>query len=76
MVTDDPEPDFAALAAADLDNAGIDPYDRLHAAQQLQQQQAANPAPPTGPAMIEANKDKIKYEITFDLPDAGWGQTW
>jgi hypothetical protein len=73
VVTDNPEPDFAALAAAALDNAGIDPHNRLHAAQQSQQQQAANPAPPTGPAMIEADEDKIVYEITFDLPDAGLG---
>ncbi len=75
VVTDNPEPDFAALAAAALDNAGIDPHNsnRLCAAQQLQQQQAANPAPPTGPARIAANEDKIVYEITFDLPDAGLG---
>ncbi len=73
MVSDGPEPDFAALTAAALDNAGIDPHDRLHAAQQLQQQQAANPTPPTGLAMIEANVNKTMYEITFDLPNAGLG---
>jgi hypothetical protein len=71
VVTDNPEPDFAALAAAALNNAGINPHDRLRATQQLQQQQAAHPAPPTGPTMIEAYEDKIMYEITFDLPDAG-----
>ncbi len=73
VVMDNPEPDFAALTAAALDNAGIDPHDRLHATQQLLQQQAANPAPPTGAAMNEANEDKIVYEITFDLPNAGLG---
>jgi hypothetical protein len=40
VVTDEPEPDFAAFAAAALANAGIDPQDRLHSAQ------AANNAPP------------------------------
>jgi hypothetical protein len=73
VVSDNPELDFAALAAAALDNAGIFPHGRLRAAQQLQQQQAANPAPPTGPAMIEADEEEILYEITFDLPDAGLG---
>jgi hypothetical protein len=63
--TDEPEPDFAALAAAALANAGIDPQDRLHSAQ------AANDAPPPEPALIEAYADKIVYEITFDLPIAG-----
>jgi hypothetical protein len=71
VVTDNPEPDFAALATAALDNAGIGSHDRLCTFQQLQQQ--ANPAPPTGPAMIEADGDKIVYEITFDLPDARLG---
>jgi hypothetical protein len=27
--------------------------------------------PPPGPALIEADADKIVYKITFDLPDAG-----
>jgi hypothetical protein len=64
VVTDKPEPDFAELAAAALENAGIDPQDRLRSAQ------AAVDAPP-GPTLIEADADKIMYEITFDLPDAG-----
>ena len=64
IVTDDPEPDFAELAAAALDNAGIDASDCLQAAQQ-----ATLPHP--GLALIKANDDKIVYEITFDLPDAG-----
>jgi hypothetical protein len=34
VVTDDPEPDFAELAAAALENAGINARDRLQAAQQ------------------------------------------
>ena len=72
VVLDDPEPDFAALAAVTLDNAGIVPQDRHRAAQQSQQL-AANPATPTGPTMIEADEDKIVYEITFDLFNASIG---
>jgi hypothetical protein len=54
-VTDEPEPDFEQLAATALDNAGIDPQDRLCAAQ------AAVAAAPlrAGPALVEANDDKI-----------------
>ncbi len=68
VVTDDPEPDFAELAAAALDNAGINAQDRLQAAQQ-------RPEPTNGPALIEADNDKIVYEITFNLPNAGLGGT-
>jgi hypothetical protein len=64
VVTDEPEPDFAKLAAAALEDAGIDPQDRLHSAQ------AAVDAPP-GPTLIAADADKIMYKITFILPDAG-----
>ena len=64
VVTDDPEPDFAELAAAALDNAGINTQDRLQAAQ-------LRPEPTAGPALIEAANDKIVYEITFNLPNAG-----
>jgi hypothetical protein len=50
-----------------LDNEGIDPQDRLRTAQ------AAAAAAPirAGPALVEANDDKIVYKITFDLPNAG-----
>ena len=64
VVKDDPEPDLAELAAAALDNAGINANNCLQAAQWGQE-------PGTGPALIEGNDDKIVYEITFDLPDAG-----
>ena len=66
VVTDDPEPDFAELAAAALDNAGINAASRLEAAHHA-------PAPDAGPAFIEADDDDIVYEITFDYPDAGLG---
>ena len=64
VVTDEPEPDFAEQATAALHNVGIDTSDCLQAAQQ-----ATLPHP--GPALIEANDDKIVYEITFDMPNAG-----
>ncbi len=62
-VTDEPVPNFEQLAATALNNAGIDPQDRLRAAQAA--------AGRTGPTLVEADDNKIVYEITFDLPDAG-----
>jgi hypothetical protein len=76
-VTDDPEPEFKQLAAAALDNAGINPQDRLHAAQaahtaaEAARAAAAADFEHRGHALVEANQDKIVYKITFDLPDAG-----
>jgi hypothetical protein len=69
-VTDDPEPDFKQLAAAALDNAGIDPQDCLCTAQAAQAAAAAGSAQ-GGPALVEVDEDKIVYKITFNLPDAG-----
>jgi hypothetical protein len=76
-VTDDPEPDFEQLAAAALDNAGINPQDRLYAAQAAQTAAAAACAAAAadfeqrGPALVGANQGEIVYKITFDLSDAG-----
>ena len=64
VVTDDPEPDFVELAAAALDNADINANHCLQAAQRGQE-------PGPRPALTEGNDDKIVYEVTFDLPDAG-----
>jgi hypothetical protein len=64
VVTDEPKPDFAELAATALENAGINLQDRLRAAQQVADMTL-------GPAVIKADQDQIVYEITFDLPDAG-----
>ncbi len=66
VVTDEPEPNFAELVVAALKNVGIDPHDRLQSVQA-----AAAAARPQEPALIEANDDKIVYEIILDLPDAG-----
>jgi hypothetical protein len=69
-MVDDDEPDFRKLAAITLDNTGINPQARLRTTQNVP---AANePAlREAGPALIDAGNDKIVYEITFDLPDAG-----
>ena len=61
VVTDEPEPDFDDLAAAALDNAGIDTGDRLHAARA-----AADGAAQNGPCIVEAEPGEIVYDITFD----------
>jgi hypothetical protein len=50
-VTDEPVPNFEQLAATALDNAGIDPQDRLRAARAA--------AGRTGPTLVEANDDEI-----------------
>ena len=71
LITDDPEPDFCELAAAALDNAGINPIERIQAARDCV---AAVAAATSGPRLVEADEDEIVYEITFDLPDAGLGQ--
>ncbi len=67
-VSDEPEADFRELVAAVHHNAGIGTEERLRTAQE-----AASNAPGGvhQPAVVEADEDKIVYEITFDLPDAG-----
>jgi hypothetical protein len=65
VVTDKLESNFAKLAAAALENVGINPQDRLCSVHEVTN------APDQGPAIIKANQDKIMYKITFDLPDAG-----
>jgi hypothetical protein len=72
LITDDPEPNFRELAAAALDNAGINPTKRIHAARD-RVAAAAVAAETAGPRLVEADEDKIAYEITYDLPDAGLG---
>jgi hypothetical protein len=71
-ITEEPEADFQHLAAAALDNAGINTVAWLRATRDLAD--AANIAiAPQNPraALVEADKDKIVYKIIFDLPDAG-----
>jgi hypothetical protein len=62
-ITEEPEPEFQDFAEAALHNAGIDADEalrRAHLGTALD-----------GPAIIDAEDDKIVYELTFDLPDAG-----
>ncbi len=55
------------MAAAALNNAGIDPDVRIRAANK----NIGVNAKPWSLAIVEAGQDKLVYEITFDLPDAG-----
>jgi hypothetical protein len=64
-VTDKDEPNFRVLMARVLDNANIGPAAHLWDARTAE----AQPVPP-GPPLIDANEDKIIYELAFDLPDA------
>jgi hypothetical protein len=67
-IMEDPTPSFKDLTAHALDNAGINCEDMLRAAHNwVEHEHLSNP----GPAIIDANNDKIMYEVTFDLPDAG-----
>jgi hypothetical protein len=66
-ITEEEEPDFQALAAAALNNAGINPDVQIRAANN----NIGVNAKPRGLAIVEADQEKIVYEITFDLPDAG-----
>ena len=65
-VTDEPKPDFRDLAGMALHNAGINANEMIRNAQ-AQGEHAQAP----GPALIDSDKDKIVYELTFNLPDAG-----
>jgi hypothetical protein len=64
-VTEDQDPDFPELAGAALHNAGIDAADAIRRARE---HDLPNPG---GPTLVEADKDEIVYELTFDLRDAG-----
>ena len=65
-ITDKDEPDFRVLAARALDNANINPAAHLRAARAAE----AQPVAP-GPVLIDADENRIIYELTFYLPDAG-----
>jgi hypothetical protein len=72
-VVEDKEPDFRDLAAITLNNAGIDPQEQLQAAWTAAA--APIPLPGGGPAIVDTKEDKIFYELTFELPDAGLAQS-
>ena len=72
-MTDEPEPDFKDLAAAALDNAGINTADRLRAARVAAEAATVAPLRPQqdDPCLIEADPGEIVNEIVVELPDAG-----
>ncbi len=70
MVADD-EPDLWEMAARALEIAGINQDARLRGAQDLAVEHLV---PMKGLALIDTNEDKVIYELTFDLPDAGLQQ--
>jgi hypothetical protein len=59
---------FKELVVHTLNKAGINLPDRLQGAQNLPEW---NEAPDSRPPIVDAQEDKIVYEITFDLTDAG-----
>ena len=73
VVTDKPEPDFEDLAAATLDNTGIDTSERLRAARVAADTAAAAPIRDQqySPHLITAEPNEMVYKIIVDLPDAG-----
>jgi hypothetical protein len=66
-VEDEPDPLFEELAAAALDNVGINSQEQLRSACAADENRRAE----ISPAMIEPEEDEIVYEITFNMPDAG-----
>jgi hypothetical protein len=74
VVTKEPAPDFKTFAAAALDNAGINTRDCLRTGQDAAEgagRGLPGSAPANAPRVIEAKPDKIVYDITFELPNAG-----
>ncbi len=74
MVPNEPSPEFEDLPAAALENAGINMGDRIRATRAVANTAMAVAALyPThnGPRLIEDDPDKIMYNITFELPNAG-----
>jgi hypothetical protein len=70
VMMDKPEPNFAELAATALDNAGLDPDNRLQHTQDVLAN-AVQAEDAQIPAIVEANHEEVVYEIMFDLPDGG-----
>ena len=66
-VIDEPEADFCDPTNAALHNAGINADNAVQAAQAW----VAAEVDWHGPALAEADEDKIVYKLIFDLPDAG-----
>ncbi len=73
IVTDKPHSAFETLAAAALENAGIDTTEQIRVARATADMAAGAHAATQAkrPQLVETNKDEILYEITFDFPDDG-----
>jgi hypothetical protein len=73
VVMDKPKVPFEALAAVALENAGINMVDHIHAARAAGDDgdRARAPAMPQEPCLVEVYNDKIGYNVTINLPDAG-----
>ncbi len=73
VMTNEPNSASETLAAAALDNAGINTTKQIRAARATADVAAKAHATTQakGPRLIEANEDKIVYEIKFDFPDDG-----
>ena len=69
VVTEEPNLEFADLMAAALANDGINTEDRLCAARMAAV--AAMHQPHYVSRLIEAEPNKIVYDITIELPNAG-----
>jgi hypothetical protein len=67
-IMEDPTPSFKDLTAHALDNAGINRKDMLQAAHNRAEHEHVTDLVPV---IIDANEDKILYEIMFNLPDTG-----
>jgi hypothetical protein len=70
-ILDKPEPDFRDMAAAALHNAGIEGNETIQARSARARALAAAHAVQRGAALVEADENKLVYEITFDAPDKG-----
>ena len=68
LVLDEPETDFREFVEVALHITGINADDRIRTAHAAAARVAAYG---NRPAVVEADEDKIVYEITFDLPDVG-----
>ena len=71
-ILDNPEPDFWDMAAAALHNTGIDDNKAVRAGRS--RALATTHMVQRGAALVEANEDKLVYEIAFDIPDEGFCQ--
>ncbi len=71
-VVEDNKPDLRDLAAIALNNQWINPQEQLQAAWATVA--APIPLPAGGSAIVDAEEDKIIYELNFNLPDAGLAQ--